>query len=119
MIAKLKQIYDSLPTFTCREGCSWCCGNVPIAPIEILNIAKFIKANKVRIRIPTMAHLSCAFMIRGRCSIYEVRPLYCRLYGVVDDAGMKCPHGCKPSQLLTEDEADVIMAKVFILEEQL
>src|SRR2546429_6087610 len=38
----------------------------------------------------------------GRCTVYEVRPMICRLWGMVE--GMQCPHGCVPEGgHLTED----------------
>lgn len=30
----------------------------------------------------------------GRCSVYDVRPMVCRLWGLVPS--MRCPYGCKP-----------------------
>jgi Fe-S-cluster containining protein len=46
----------------------------------------------------------------GRCSAYAVRPLICRLWGMVKM--MRCPHGCEPSRWLTDDEAKSLLTAV-------
>jgi hypothetical protein len=37
---------------------------------------------------------NCPALKDGRCTVYDVRPTICRLWGVVE--GMPCPWGCKP-----------------------
>jgi Fe-S-cluster containining protein len=51
--------------------------------------------------------MNCVYLKKERCSIYSVRPLVCRLYGVSN--GMQCPHGCQPSRLLTDVEAHLLI----------
>lgn len=46
---------------------------------------------------------------RGLCSIYEQRPLICRLFGLVE--GMRCPYGCIPDRWLTDAEAYELMTE--------
>ncbi|MDX6649701.1 MAG: uncharacterized protein QOJ97_1652 [Solirubrobacteraceae bacterium] len=36
----------------------------------------------------------CPALDKGLCSVYGVRPMICRLWGIGEQ--MKCPHGCKP-----------------------
>lgn len=43
-------------------------------------------------------HLSAS----RRCSVYEHRPIICRVYGTAE--GLTCPHGCKPAAGLLPDE---------------
>ena len=46
----------------------------------------------------------CPYLQDGRCSIYPVRPMICRLWGATER--MPCPFGCTPELgMLTEDEA--------------
>ena len=47
-----------------------------------------------------------------RCTIYEVRPAICRLYGVVQ--AMQCPHG-KSKQYLSDDEAISVLRACGVL----
>jgi Fe-S-cluster containining protein len=37
----------------------------------------------------------------GRCAVYGIRPMVCRLWGLVE--GMPCPHGCRPDGGLLPD----------------
>ncbi len=88
------------PSFACAAGCAWCCHQqVALEPVEAIAIARHVDtrftaeeraAVKQRIdalaeRTKGMNNLSwarlktpCAFLIDGKCSIYEVRPLRCR-----------------------------------------
>jgi Fe-S-cluster containining protein len=47
----------------------------------------------------------------GRCRAYEVRPLLCRLWGMVADPLMICPH-CRPDRYLTNEEVMRIWEKL-------
>lgn len=49
----------------------------------------------------------------GRCSVYEIRPLICRLWGVVET--MKCHYGCEPERYLTDEEGKVFFARLHYL----
>jgi Fe-S-cluster containining protein len=86
----------------CRPGCYYCCYNQPIVtPPEALLIGHFVEGtfsdrerselvermvsileltrDKGRDEIMMMRHeLPCIFLIRGMCSVYEVRPAICR-----------------------------------------
>jgi Fe-S-cluster containining protein len=48
----------------------------------------------------------------GRCSQYDLRPLMCRLWGVVNDPLMICPFGCEPQRYLSNAEVVAIWRKV-------
>ena len=39
-------------------------------------------------------HGYCSFLRDGRCTVYAVRPMICRLWGI--DETMPCPYGCVP-----------------------
>jgi Fe-S-cluster containining protein len=46
---------------------------------------------------------SCSMLTAARrCGVYEIRPMICRLWGVVEV--MKCPYGCVPERYLTSQE---------------
>lgn len=72
-------------------SCGDCCGPVPVRPQEIARIKAFCG----RRGIAWTAHLhkmACGFLDRasGRCRIYPVRPVACRMFGVIKE--MPCPH---------------------------
>lgn len=46
--------------------------------------------------------LVCTHLKGGRCSIYEHRPLICRLFGATTD--LRCGHGCRPEHGFIDDE---------------
>ena len=58
--------------------------------------------------------LTCPMLKDNKCSIYDKRPLICRLYGVVEN--MKCRFGCKPTRYLTNKEGVALVSAVKKLE---
>lgn len=72
----------------CDHGCGECCGVVACSKAEYATIEKVVKAKGIR---PVRQGTTCPLYIDGQCSIYEARPLACRLYGHVKD--MACPRG--------------------------
>ena len=103
-IEMLKAIYRTLPTMECRGLCQVCCGPVCMTRFERDRIEKHLGDKPVD-------HMGLACPVlndAGRCSAYAVRPLICRLWGMVES--LKCPHGCEPSRWLTDDEAAGLLA---------
>ncbi len=90
---KLNQIYETVPSGKC-EGCAKCCmESVGINLTEFLNIYKYLE-ERPNIYIKYIDKVldyyfmeykekkSCPFLDNNNmCSIYEVRPLNCRLFG--------------------------------------
>lgn len=128
MTAKLDEIYARLPSVMCKGLCHDSCGVVPIAPAEREAMAKFT-GRKVKVmpdivinlhakhrvlRPKDPSDLTCPYLKQNRCSVHPVRPLVCRMYGVV--TGMPCPHGCvASSEPLTDEQAHVVIEDVAIL----
>lgn len=52
--------------------------------------------------LKTDADMVCLKLVEGLCSVYEDRPMLCRLWGLVE--GMKCQWGCVPERYLTDRE---------------
>lgn len=51
---------------------------------------------------------SCTMLTDDRrCSVYEIRPLICRLWGIT--RSMPCPYGCKPDRVVEDDEAMLML----------
>jgi Fe-S-cluster containining protein len=57
----------------------------------------------------SVSALTCPYLENERCSVYEVRPMLCRLWGVVES--MECPWGCRPERYLTRDEGYAFLAR--------
>ena len=97
----LKECYSAIPSFTCKPGCTDCCGPVPFAKVEW---------DAVIDRRQGMS-INCPYSEGGNCAIYSQRPLICRLFGASDEPRLQCPHGCKPDKPLTVAETRAIMAE--------
>lgn len=67
-----------LPEMRCDTGCGACCGPVNVSPQEYARIARVVEARGLH---PRAQGLSCPLYIDGGCSIYEARPLVCRVFG--------------------------------------
>lgn len=102
----LERIYRSVPTVQCRGLCARSCGPIDMSVEERRRIAD----RGVTIEPPTIALLAihdggepmdCPALVAGRCSVYEDRPLICRLWGAVES--MPCPHGCEATPGLLMD----------------
>jgi hypothetical protein len=85
----------------CKKGCSWCCyKQVGVSPLQVFLIAEHLKNKRIKIYLEDIksrltaldqitndltsearlaAQLPCAFLVENSCSIYEVRPLACRV----------------------------------------
>jgi Fe-S-cluster containining protein len=87
---QLDALYDSLPAMRCQGHCSDACG--PIA-MSVRERARIIE--RARAPVTCGAHATCSMLTpERRCSVYDIRPMICRLWGLV--RSMKCPYGCRP-----------------------
>lgn len=109
-LQQLQAIYDRLPQVNCKGKCLKGCSIIGMYPIELEGITD--AGHEVpRASVNHVAgEISCSALQQGRCSIYENRPLVCRLYGVAE--GLTCLYGCQPDRLLSEAEAEEIRAAV-------
>jgi len=103
---KHQRLYNKIPTFECKPGCTDCCGPVPFSKWEWSRIKDKRNARG----------LNCPYAVNGRCDIYEQRPLMCRLYGAVET--LQCPYGCGPINKLTDAQAKEILQEYMKLDKQ-
>lgn len=101
-LIKIQRQYERIPSFTCKEGCTECCGVVPFTEEEW---AQLTPEEQQR---PTKG-LVCRFKGEHGCTIYDRRPMLCRLFGAVDSEKMTCWHGCGPEKKLTAMQGWTIM----------
>jgi Fe-S-cluster containining protein len=103
----IDRIYADLPTISCRGKCQAYCGVVLMSEPEWARIVTALGY------VPEGDEsLSCPMLCKstGRCTVYSIRPIICRLWGLVK--ALACPHGCKPNRWLTERETRDILGKV-------
>lgn len=108
---ELDALYAELPTIQCRGRCADACGPIQMSRVEW---ARMIDARGKRKATTIM----CPYLEKERCIAYRVRPMICRLWGVVES--LKCPWGCEPSpRYLTHTEGhDFILRAELISEPQ-
>jgi len=95
---KIEWIYKQVPAIECKRKCQECCGPIDMPPIERSRILRLSGQT-----IDFTTKLRCtALTADGLCSIHPIRPLICRLFGVV--RAMQCPHGCVPERWATETD---------------
>ena len=68
----------------CRKGCDLCCQRkFSVSAVEAYNIASQFRQLPAELqRAVRKRKSSCAFLVKGACSVYEARPAICRTYGL-------------------------------------
>ena len=94
----IQELYERIPTFPCKEGCTRCCDNwVQFAPEEEARCGGFAFDGPL-----------CPKLKNGKgCTVYEDRPLICRLFA--SSVLMPCPYGYGPKEPLSEEETHAIL----------
>lgn len=104
---KLEAIYAQLPTVACRGLCAEACGGILLAVGEAERVRRY--AHQAPRTTPDGRR--CIYLTEHeRCRVYPVRPLICRVFGLVKR--MSCPHGCLPDRWLTDHEFVALAAQV-------
>jgi len=108
---QLDAIYAALPKVACQGKCAIACGAVPLTDAEARRL-QVVTHRKPRTVLGFQALVDfvpgrqierCIYLTeRDRCSAYDVRPLICRVWGVV--SSLSCMHGCVPDRWLSESE---------------
>ncbi len=118
---QLQALYDQIPKVACKRLCQMACGFIPVRQAELKKIRKkaqiavdehIINDSLAGGRIMFNADTErCPCLgSDGNCTVYEVRPFICRLFGAVE--GMLCPEGCVPERVLTREEAAVLIGQL-------
>lgn len=96
-VAELEDLYAELPPLECRGKCQESCGPIDMSDTERRRIREAgvdIPPLLDRARRGELTRSCPALSPIGTCSVYELRPLVCRLWGLVE--AMACPYGCRP-----------------------
>lgn len=95
-LQQIDALYAALPTVVCQRKCQDSCGVIVMAKLEWLRIQR-----KLGYKPKGKSSLVCPMLKQGACSVHDIRPTVCRLFGVLaDEPQMRCPHGCRPEQWL-------------------
>jgi len=91
----IQAVYDLVPKVRCKGLCGDACGPIGMTVREADALREDgIVPPRTRVH-PKHGVLMCDKLTDGdRCSMYDRRPLICRVYGAV--RALRCEHGCKP-----------------------
>ena len=97
MDTELQKLYDQIPAIPDCDGRCWTsCGPIGIADRERQRIRQ--AGYRITPYEQAMAEVDtyyCEALTRGKqCAVYEMRPMVCRLWGVVEN--LPCAYGCVP-----------------------
>ena len=119
-LARIDALLSELPTFKCKEGCADCCGPVELSRLEYMRCLKVSGRSAEDVKRQMQNNLkqgvySCPLLDTktNRCTVYDVRPAVCHLFGVVKNK-LLCPHGyaAETSTLLSDEQARNILSEV-------
>ena len=94
IIARLR---ENIPTFECVPGCHDCCGPVTTSSEEMSRLPVKTDAEHEA----ALNDLRCVHLGPNGCTVYEERPLICRLFGTTPR--MPCPNGRHPEIMIETD----------------
>lgn len=106
---QLEELYASLPKIECKGECWDSCGPIAMTPVE-----RGLIDDVAGVQLPLLqTKLRCpALGMFGTCTVYEVRPLICRLWGLVPS--MRCNFGCMPEGgLMRERDGHLAIARAY------
>jgi len=105
---RLAHLYKQLPKVQCRGLCQEACGPIACSETEAAIMARHAgKPLTFDARTGRCNYLNA----NGRCSVYAVRPLVCRVFGA--SKKLPCVWGCKPKEpLLSEAEEGLLFLRV-------
>lgn len=102
--AFVRRLWDQVPDAGCKGLCIDSCG-----PVVASDEEAEILADLGAVLDFDRDTLTCNQLVDGRCSVYENRPLLCRLWGAVPK--MPCPFGCEPT--LTDAGGSALMRGMY------
>lgn len=98
---ELDALYATLPHIECQGLCSDSCGPIGMSLRERGRIIE-----RARKPVTCGSYASCSMLTDDRrCSVYDIRPMICRLWGLLNS--MRCPYGCIPEGGLLDDAEGV------------
>jgi Fe-S-cluster containining protein len=99
---------------TCIKGCGKCCGIAVSNGQNFVQIINYAKQHGIE---PIKQGSQCPWYQNGGCTVYEVRPVTCRLFGKIDHPMMRCHEGGKFIQLRPPEVARKQAAEKLLVQE--
>lgn len=132
---RLKKAADKIsatitPLSACRNGCSHCCNiaaTITKTEAEAMARASGRKMEKLNCPPPSedsrmkWFRVPCPFLVNGSCSVYEERPIVCRLMFNIADSNYFCSTDIEPEDshvtMLNLQQLETGYMKSFILQQ--
>ena len=94
VLKRLKKIYAQIPSFDCKH-CQLCSNPIFWLKPEEINIQDYLikhHLSYITLSEEEFRHneMKCPYLQNNRCNIYPVRPLVCRLQGLIPE--LSCPN---------------------------
>jgi Fe-S-cluster containining protein len=96
----LEKLSRRIPSVKCPNNCTRCCGPIWLSKTELDRLPP-APGNE--------ENYMCPYIVDGKCSVYELRPMICRLFGASEIPMLKCSEGGVPERMLNEKETEEIM----------
>lgn len=113
-ISQLQELYQRIPNnHQCPRDCSVCCGPIPVSQLEI----DLIKT-KYGVIIGVDDNLTCNCLKNNLCSVYEDRPLICRLFNETKYGTLYCME-CENNHTISDEVTNDILEDYLELAGQL
>ncbi|MFA8437125.1 MAG: YkgJ family cysteine cluster protein [Marinifilaceae bacterium] len=126
---KLGKLHED--EMSCKKGCSECCMNFNILPIEYYSMLEELRMeNPIQAQEQDDDAEDCAFLKNDLCSIYAARPVICRTHGLpllfMSESGENWELSCCPLNFTDFDEfheqntypQDLYNSKLFLLNKE-
>ncbi len=107
---ELDQLYAKLPKINCQGLCSEVCGPISLSRMERKRLEK--RVGYPLVPVWDQKTKSCVILRGSRCLAYHIRPMICRLWGLINDPRMRCRFGCVPERWLTGNDFRYFMDRV-------
>ena len=91
---KIHFLRELIPSFECEPGCHDCCGPVTTSTEEMARLPRKSQAEQEA----ALERLDCVHLGPNGCTVYEERPMICRLFGTTPR--MACPRGRGPEPMI-------------------
>jgi len=92
--AALQALYAKVPDVACKGRCAPSCGPTDYSGRELTRVRTAGGDLTSTERLRRGGPRDCPALVDGRCSVYQVRPMVCRLWGASEL--IPCRWGCKP-----------------------
>lgn len=90
----LRSLRGQIPAFDCVPGCHDCCGPVTASSEEMARLPRKTAAEQDA----ALARFDCVHLGPQGCTVYDQRPLICRLFGTTPS--LPCPNGRRPVEMI-------------------